>query len=338
MGRHASRFIRLTREDREWLEQQWKQAAAHSSRVRSHAILLSSQHYTMVDISRILCVSYETVEAWFDRWDQQGRDGLSDSERMGRPPKLTDEDRNVLREIVEKHPQEPSVMLEQIKQRTDKEISRTTLRRTLRAIGYRWQRMRRSLRKRRDSKAFQRAAEELREIEAMPDVDVVYFDEANFSISGVVAYAWQQRGMRTEIPISGGHRNSIQVLGFMLKKGKVRTYLQRSTVKGTSVVRAISDFARTRKKTTVLVLDNASPHTCREVASRVEQWANKGLILYKLPPYSPELNAIEHLWQKLKHRLIPATAWETIDKLAAHLIQSLKNLGTVRELEPMPAV
>jgi len=338
MGRYASRFVELSDDDRVWLEQQWKHAGSHAMRSRAHAVLLSSQRYCMAQICQILSVSYETVEAWLDRWDKQRRDGLADSERVGRPPKLSPKDHNILREIVEQHPQEPTVVLQQLHERTHKLVSRSTLRRTLRSLGYRWKRLRRSLRKRRDSQAFQAAAEELKEIAALPDVKVVYFDEANFSLSGVVSYAWQRTGERTEIQISGGHRNSIQVLGFMSNDGEVKSYVQRSTVKGPSVVAAINDFARTLRGTTVLVLDNASPHTCREVSQHIEEWAESGLILYNLPPYSPELNAIEHLWRKLKHQLIPATAWETIDKLTQSLLASLKQLGTVRQLEPMLAV
>lgn len=338
MGRHASRFIRLDDDDRKWLEERWRHDASHATRCRSHAILLSSQRYNIVMISQILHVTYETVEAWLDRWDEHRRDGLTDSPRTGRPPALDQEDRQALRVIVEEHPQEPAVMLERLYQRTEKAISRTTLRRALRSLGFRWKRLRRSLRKRRDPEAFGLAAEELKEIAAMPDVKIVYFDEANFSVSGVVSYAWQPVGERTEIPISGGHRNSIQVLGFQSTDGQVRTYVQRSTIRGPSVVAAINDFIRTIRGTTVLVLDNARPHTCREVAQHIEAWAERGLILYNLPPYSPELNAIEHLWRKLKHQLIPATAWEVIDKLAKALVESLKQLGTVRQLEPIIAI
>lgn len=338
MGRHASRFVRLDNDDRIWLEQQWRQDSSHSTRSRAHAILLSSQRYNIVQISNILGVTYETVENWLDRWDEHRRDGIADNARMGRPPKLEPRDRNILCEIVQQHPQEPTEILAQLRSRVKKVISRSTLRRTLRALGYRWKRMRRSLKNRRNPQDFALAAEELKAIASMPDVQLIYFDEANFSISGVVSYAWQPMGMRTAIPISGGHRNSIQVLGFMSAKGKLKTYLQRSTVRGSTVVRAINDFIRSIRRTTVLVLDNASPHTCREVAQHIESWAKRGLILYKLPPYSPELNAIEHLWQKLKHQLIPANAWETIEKLATYLIQSLTKLGSVKALEPMPAV
>lgn len=338
MGRHATRFVQLNDDDRSWLEHQWKHDPSHATRSRAHAILLSSHRYSVLEISHILGVTYETVDAWLDRWEEHRRDGIADNARMGRPPKLDQNDRKILCEIVQQHPQQPAVMLEQLHRRTSKLISRSTLRRVLRAIGYRWKRLRRSLRKRRDSAAFGVAAEELQEIATMPGVKLVYFDEANFSTSGVVSYAWQQLAQRTEIPILGGRRNSIQVLGFMSSNGKVRTYVQNSTVRGTSVVAAINDFARTIRGTTVLVLDNASPHTCREVAQHIERWAERGLILYNLPPYSPELNAIEHLWRKLKHQLIPATAWETIVKLAESLLNTLRKLGTVRQLEPMPAV
>jgi transposase len=338
MGRHASRFIRLNEDDQKWLEERWKHDASHSTRSRAHAMLLSSQRYSIIDISHILHVTYETIEAWMDRWDEHGRDGLTDNDRTGRPPALNEEDRHVLREIVQQHPQEPAVMIHQLQERTDKSVSRSTLRRTLRALGFRWKRLRRSLRKRRDPDAFGLAAEELKEIRAMPNVKLVYFDEANFSISGVVSYAWQPVGERVEIPISGGHRNSIQVLGFQSTDGTVRAYVQRSTVRGSSVVAAINDFIRTIRGTTVLVLDNASPHTCREVAQNIESWAKRGLILYRLPPYSPELNGIEHLWLKLKHQSIPAAAWEVIDKLAKGLINALKQFGTVCELEPILAL
>jgi hypothetical protein len=66
MGRHASRFIKLEDADRVWLEEQWKRHPVHAVRCRAHAIVLSSQRYSIVEISQILDVTYETVgDAYF---------------------------------------------------------------------------------------------------------------------------------------------------------------------------------------------------------------------------------------------------------------------------------
>jgi transposase len=338
MGRYATKFATVTQDDREWLRGQWKNGETHTTRCRAHAIILSSQHLSTVEISLILAVTYETVSSWLDRWEELGRDGILDADRPGRPPILDQKDLDAVRKIVQEHPQEPSVILNEALKETDKAFSRSTLRRAIKKMGFRWKRLRLSLKKQRDSKAFQKASQHLKALIESDEVNVVYLDEAHFSASGVVSYAWQQKGERLLIPISGRTRKGIQVIGFQSSKGRVRTYVQRSNVCGKTIVAAINDYLKTIRRKTVLVLDNASPHTCNEVKSHLGDWSQKGLILYRLPPYCPELNAIEHLWNKLKHQILPRTAWESIEALGKCLLESLKRLGVVREFESMPSL
>jgi hypothetical protein len=69
MGRYATKFATVTQDDREWLRGQWKNGETHTTRCRAHAIILSSQHLSTVEISLILAVTYETVSSWLDRWE-----------------------------------------------------------------------------------------------------------------------------------------------------------------------------------------------------------------------------------------------------------------------------
>ena len=53
-------------------------------------------------------------------------------------------------------------------------------------------------------------------------------------------------------------------------------------------------------KPLVVILDNASVHKAKEIEPLLKVLQGKGLKLYFLPPYSPELNRIEKLWHKMK--------------------------------------
>lgn len=51
----------------------------------------------------------------------------------------------------------------------------------------------------------------------------------------------------------------------------------------------------------IVVLDNAGIHKGGAMEEKRRQWEQKGLCLYYLPPYSPELNRIEILWKQAKY-------------------------------------
>jgi hypothetical protein len=57
--------------------------------------------------------------------------------------------------------------------------------------------------------------------------------------------------------------------------------------------------------------DNDPKHKSREVQTWLH---NKGILLIDFPPYSPDLNPIEHLWADLKRRVEKRPA-NTMDEL-----------------------
>ena len=75
----------------------------------------------------------------------------------------------------------------------------------------------------------------------------------------------------------------------------------------------------------VMIMDGAGWHTARDL-----EIPENMHILY-LPPYSPELNPIEHLWDDLREKDFWNRVFATIEALEIHLMHSLARLETDHE-------
>ena len=59
----------------------------------------------------------------------------------------------------------------------------------------------------------------------------------------------------------------------------------------------------------VVVLDNAGVHTTKVVKAARPGLAKRGIYLYYLPAYSPELNRIEPVFKQVKHHDMPTRSF-----------------------------
>ena len=70
----------------------------------------------------------------------------------------------------------------------------------------------------------------------------------------------------------------------------------------------------------VMVLDGAGWHQSQELIPPAN------LRLFKLPPYSPELNPVEHLWEELREKSFPNLVFDSLDALEGHLESALREM------------
>lgn len=83
------RYIQLTDTDKANLEEAVRRSKNFRVRLRSQALLWSSQGKDRATISELLNVRLDTVSDWFNRWTTNSIASLTDLPKSGRPSILS---------------------------------------------------------------------------------------------------------------------------------------------------------------------------------------------------------------------------------------------------------
>jgi transposase len=94
------------------------------------------------------------------------------------------------------------------------------------------------------------------------------------------------------------------------------------------VIACVDKFCEKLTKKTVLIMDNSSIHQNSFLWDKEEEWLKKGLEIFFLPTYSPELNIIEILWRFIKYQWLEINAYESYSTLVESVEDILINFGT----------
>ena len=122
---------------------------------------------------------------------------------------------------------------------------------------------------------------------------IFFEDESIARMDPTVKKDWFRKGSKP-IQLVNGSKKKVTMFGAVSGLEKILMYADKSNLK---------NFKKFLKKLSIkvgrciLVLDNASWHKSKKAIKYAEKL---GIILYFLPPYSPELNPIEQLWKWIK--------------------------------------
>ncbi len=142
-------------------------------RHRADALLLVADGQSLTAAARAVHTSAGRIRAWRDRFLQQGRAGLADRPRPGRPLKLDAPARALLEQALGRSPLDEGypvtvwtvVDLTDLLGRHGYAVHPATVRRTLLALGYRYRRPRHDLTHRQDADAVASAKHALAELQ-----------------------------------------------------------------------------------------------------------------------------------------------------------------------------
>jgi transposase len=167
---------------------------------------------------------------------------------------------------------------------------------------------------------------ELEKLAQSDQIDLFYADEAAFSSEGNVPYGWQFKDERVSLPTQKG--KSVHCLALLSRQCKCHFELSDCWINAAFVERTFDDFSLKITKLTVIVLDNAAIHKSQKIKERLSIWQQRGLYIFFLPPYSPQLNIIEILWRELKYRWLSPNDYREWEALRLSLRLALAAVGS----------
>lgn len=297
-------------------------------RTRSHAVLLSDRGYTREAIANIYQVKADMVSGWLDAWETHKFDGLFDAPRSGRPTVLNETERIYAIDLIKKTPRQIKRVIHQLKEKIGKTVSCSTLKRLIAEAKGRWKRGRRSLRSKRDPEKFaqgKQEVDELRRRKQHHEIELFYFDESGFCLESSVPYAYQFPGEELELPSSKSRR--LNVAGFLSPDMTFHSFVFECSINSDVVIACFDYLSERISQETWVVIDNAPMHTSDAFKEHLERWETKGLFIYRLPAYSPELNLIEILWRFIKYFWLPFSAYTSFEALVHEVEEILRKIG-----------
>ncbi|WP_316155523.1 IS630 family transposase [Cupriavidus sp. BIC8F] len=131
------------------------------------------------------------------------------------------------------------------------------------------------------------------------EIELAYVDEVGFAQAQPNRSAWTPVGEQHMIEARRGKR--LNVVGALLSSGGLFAVKLWETMTSMLFAGFLGLLVEHVGKPLTVILDNASVHTARALRPYLWLLKRKGLTLYFLPPYSPELNRIEKLWHKMKY-------------------------------------
>ena len=108
-------------------------------------------------------------------------------------------------------------------------------------------------------------------------------------------------------------------------RGHMRFMLAKGRVNGAVVVEFLKRLMHNAAQPIFLILDGGSYHHSRLVKDYVASLSGK-LRLFFLPPYSPELNPDEQVWNYLKHNGVAKAGLRSGKELRKYVLERLRSL------------
>lgn len=131
----------------------------------------------------------------------------------------------------------------------------------------------------------------------------IYFeDEAGIRSDHHSATTWTPRGV-TPLLVKRGARFGLNMISAVNPRGQFRFMIVKGRVTSDTICTFIKRLMVGAKQPVILMMDGHPTHRSKKVSDCIASYKGK-LRVYILPPYAPELNPDEFVWNHVKNHCI----------------------------------
>jgi putative transposase len=163
-------------------------------------------------------------------------------------------------------------------------------------------------------------------------VDLLYLDEGGFSPTQPTGYSWAPHGERPLVDFEAPVRRRVNALVAYRPPLSAHGATLRYRVQPRPLTsQDLLGLLRTLPRPDVpcwVVLDNAAIHTSLRVRGALRALKKRGLHLFYLPAYAPELNEVEPILGVLKRLYLPERSYASLAALLTAVRRALRNYRT----------
>jgi transposase len=285
-------------------------------------------------VAEIFGVNRVTVYGWLNRFATGGWSGLKRRKAPGREPTLdAHQMRTLYYVLVDSTPEQMKfpfalwtsrLVMEFIRRRFHVKLSRVTVNRILARLGFSFQ------------KPIERAAEQDASLvrkwqkEEYPRIlalakregaEIYFGDEAGVRSDAPMGKTWGRVG-KTPIVKKTGKRFGLNLVSAISPKGHARFMVTKGNFGGKEFAEFLRRLIAGTKRKVIFIADGHPAHKSALVAEYLETVKDR-LRMFFLPPYSPELNPDELVWNVMKGELGRVAHFDKED-LASHAVGILR--------------
>ena len=309
------RKIDISADEHNLLKNYLKSSPLLHIRLKSQALLMREKGMSLVDIGDIVSREEHTITWWIKDWNDRRMASIFTGHKgNGNASKLTKEQRKEIKETLLKPPSDyglPKAFWDVPALKEYVEAKFDTVYESDRSYHFLLKFSDLSFKypdtfdRRRDEAKIEERIKEIREeirpMLADPTWEVFASDEVRIELEALTRRAWLKRGERTIVKVNR-KRESQSYIGLLNQKTFVCHTYEMPWQNQQEVLKALEIFlGEYPNKKICIVWDNASFHKGKEIKAALKSGALLDRVhLVPFPPYAPDHNPIEHVWNDAK--------------------------------------